>query len=95
MSFVDTNQDTIWTDTDIEARVQAIIRSQISAEDEFKAARLGRKVSPTPADYAFIAMVDGVIAAAIAEGQAAKIDAAVVAERVANTPIEGGDNGQV
>ena len=64
----------VWSDADINMRVQAIIRYQVTQEDEMKAARLDRKPSKDSTDIAFIAGVDAVIASAVAEGRQARTD---------------------
>ena len=62
----------VWSDADINMRVQAIIRYQVTQEDEMKAARLDRKPSKDSTDIAFIASVDAVITSAVAEGRQAR-----------------------
>ena len=74
MSFVNLMASDIWSDADINIRVQAIIRGRFSAEDEMKAARLTRKPDASVDDLAFVADVDQVIESAINEGQQARID---------------------
>ena len=64
----------VWSDADINMRVQAIIRYQVTQEDEMKAARLDRKPSKDSTDIAFIAGVDAVITSAVAEGRQARTD---------------------
>ena len=76
MSFVNLLADDVWSGSDIDNRVQALIRSQFTISDELKAARLARKQNPSEGDLAFLAMVDAVISAAVAEGTAAREDMA-------------------
>ena len=73
-SFINLMASDVWTDQDINRRVQALIRSQFTAEDELKAARLARQATKTDAEAAFIASVDAAIASALAEGAAARAD---------------------
>ena len=70
----------VWSDADINMRVQAIIRYQVTQEDEMKAARLDRKPSKDSTDIAFIAGVDAVIASAVAEGRQARTDMTLLDE---------------
>lgn len=80
MSFVNMMGNDRWTDLDINWRVQAIIRSQFTAEDELKAARLARQATKTDSEAAFIASVDSAIAAALAEGHDARADMALLSQ---------------
>ena len=74
MSFIDLYSNTIWTETDISNKVQSIIRSQFSAEDELKASRLSRQSKPSASDMEYINMVDSAIQSAIDQGRAARSD---------------------
>lgn len=78
MSFVNLMASDVWSDADISNRVQAIIRSRFSAEDELKAARLARKPDASSDDLAFVAAVDEVIAQAVAAGRDARADNALL-----------------
>ena len=78
MSFVNMMGNDRWTDLDINRRVQAIVRSQFTAEDELKAARLVRQSSKSGPEIEFIASVDAAIAAALDEGHAARTDMALL-----------------
>ena len=80
MSFVNMMGNDRWTDLDINRRVQAIIRSQFTAEDELKAARLARQATKTDTEQAFIEAVDSAIAAALAEGHDARVDMELLAQ---------------
>ena len=77
-SFVNLMGNDVWSPLDISRRVQAIIRSQFTQEDELKAARLARQATKTDAEAAFIASVDAAIASALAEGAAARSDMALL-----------------
>lgn len=92
-SFVNLMASAVWTDADISARVQALIRGAVSAEDELKAARLSRKTAATADDSAFVERVDGVIAAAVEQGREARADMALLREVLAleagTAPMEG------
>lgn len=70
MSFVDMMANDVWTPTDIDTKVHAMIRSRYSSNDELKAARLSR----SGADPDFVAAVDAWIATCIDEGRAAQDD---------------------
>lgn len=78
MSFVNLMASDVWSDADINNRVQAIIRGQFSAEDELKAARLARKSDANADDLAFVAAVDAVIVEAVEEGRQARADNALL-----------------
>jgi hypothetical protein len=64
----------IWSATDIANKVQAIIRSKVSATDELKAARLYRKESMSDSERAFISACDAAVVDSLAEGKAATED---------------------
>ena len=83
MSFVNLLANDVWSSLDINRRVQALVRTQFTAEDELKAARLARQESRTDADEAFIASVDAAIAAALSEGVAARADMALLTQVMA------------
>lgn len=74
MSFVDMFSNDVWSSTDIDAKVQAMIRSRYSENDELKAARLAR----SGGDPAFVAAVDDWIAACVDEGRQARDDMALL-----------------
>ena len=79
-SFINLMASDVWTDQDINRRVQALIRSQFTAEDELKAARLARQSSKSGPEIEFIASVDAAIAAALDEGHAARTDMALLTQ---------------
>lgn len=89
--FIDMMANDVWSDTDIDAKVQAMIRSRYSPNDELKAARLSRSGD----DPEFVAAVDAWIAQCVAEGRQARDDMAMLtevmqvetAERRLNHPI--------
>lgn len=64
----------VWSESDISLRVQVIIRYEVTAEDELKAARLSRKPSKSLEDSVFISFVDAVITDAIEQGRQARAD---------------------
>ena len=74
MSFIDLYSNVIWSETDISNKVQALIRSQYSAEDELKASRLARQPKPNKSDLDFIAAVDQAIKNAIDQGRQSRND---------------------
>jgi len=74
VNYIDLTSDKVWTDDQINRRLQAVIRSRVSQDDEMKAARLGRKAKKTAADKAFIQSVDDHISASIAEAKAISAD---------------------
>lgn len=74
MSFIDLMQNDIWSNSDIDNKVQALIRSKYSSNDELKASRLARNTNATEADLAFVAEVDTWISESILEGRNAKAD---------------------
>ena len=80
MSFVNLYANDRWSDLDINRRVQALIRTMFTQEDELKAARLDRKAVKSDADTAFIASVDSAVTAALAEGVAARADMALLTQ---------------
>lgn len=80
MSFIDLMANDIWSDGDINNRVQNLIRSRYTAEDELKAARLSRNPDATLSELDFVADVDAVIVASINEGRAAREDMALLHE---------------
>lgn len=83
ISFVNMMASDIWTEADISSRVQALIRAEVSAEDELKAARLSRKAAPSASESAFVERVDGVIASAVEQGRQARADMALLLEVLA------------
>lgn len=74
MSFVDLMANDVWSGVDIDAKVQAMIRSRYSENDELKAARLTRSGD----DEDFVAAVDSWIAQCVAEGRDARGDMALL-----------------
>jgi hypothetical protein len=80
MSFVDMMASDVWSSADIDNKVQALIRSRYSAQDELKASRLARTPNPSETDAAFVASVDAWIAECVAEGRAARADMLVLAQ---------------
>lgn len=79
MSFVNPLLNHLWSDADIADRVQSIIRSTVSAEDEFKAARLARQPVRTDAEQGFVDWVDTAVANALGKGVAARAEMALLA----------------
>jgi hypothetical protein len=77
MSFIDLKANDTWSDGDIERRVNAIIRSKVTAEDELKAARLARSEMDED-ETAFVNSVDEFIRNAIQEGRQAKADMTIL-----------------
>ena len=80
MSFIDLMANDVWSEGDINNRVQNLIRSRYTAEDELKAARLSRKGDATPEEQSFVADVDAVIVSSIEAGRAARADMALLQE---------------
>lgn len=78
MKIVDLMSSEIWSPADIEARVTALIRSRYSADDELKAARLARALTPSAHDLAFIAAVDDWISSCLEAGRQATQDMALL-----------------
>lgn len=75
MSFVDLMQNDIWSSTDIDNKVQALIRSKYSEKDELKASRLARNADDNNADdNLFIVNLDAWISSCIDEGRNARSD---------------------
>lgn len=74
MSFIDMMANDVWSSTDIDAKVQAMIRSRYSENDELKAARLAR----SGGDPDFVAAVDAWIAQCVDEGRQARDDMALL-----------------
>jgi hypothetical protein len=74
MSFVDLMQNDIWSSNDIDNKVQALIRSKYSEQDELKASRLARNTSDNENDTLFITNVDNWISSCIDEGRNARSD---------------------
>jgi hypothetical protein len=73
-SFVNMMANDVWSGADIDAKVQAMIRSRYSDNDELKAARLARSGD----DPEFVAAVDAWIAECVAEGRDAQADMATL-----------------
>ena len=76
MSFIDMMANDVWSESDIGNKVQAMIRSRYSENDELKAARLARSGE----DPAFVAAVDGWIAGCVQQGREARADMALLAQ---------------
>ena len=76
MSFVNLMASDVWSSADIDSKVQALIRSRYSENDELKAARLAR----TGEDPAFVAAVDAWIAECVQQGRDARADMALLAQ---------------
>jgi outer membrane protein assembly factor BamA len=74
MSFVDLMANDIWSDTDINNKVQALIRSKYSEQDELKASRLARNSDISANDLLFIANLDAWISSCVNEGRNARSD---------------------
>lgn len=74
MSFIDMMANDVWSDLDIDAKVQAMIRSRYSPNDELKAARLARSGE----NPEFVAAVDAWIAQCVSEGRQARDDMALL-----------------
>jgi hypothetical protein len=74
MSFIDMYANDVWSGADIDAKVQAMIRSRYSDNDELKAARLARSGD----DPDFVAAVDAWIAECVQEGRDAQADMATL-----------------
>jgi hypothetical protein len=74
MSFVDMMANDVWSNADIDAKVQAMIRSRYSENDELKAARLTRSGDGSD----FVAAVDSWISQCVAEGRDARDDMALL-----------------
>lgn len=70
MSFIDMMANDVWSSADIDAKVQAMIRSRYSDNDELKAARLSRNGD----DPTFVAAVDAWIADCVQQGRDARAD---------------------
>lgn len=80
MSFVNLPGNDVWSQADIDNKVQALIRSRFSATDELKAARLARASSPSADELAFVEAVDGWVAECVEAGRQAKQDMALLAQ---------------
>lgn len=80
MSFIDLMQNDVWSSTDIDNKVQALIRSKYSQQDELKASRLARTTNATLADTAFVAEVDTWIADCVQQGRDAHADMKLLSE---------------
>jgi hypothetical protein len=83
MSFIDLMQNDIWSNTDIDNKVQALIRSKYSQQDELKASRLARTANATEEEISFVAAVDTWVAACVQEGRDARKDMKVLLEVLA------------
>lgn len=80
MSFIEMMASDVWSSADIDNKVQALIRSRYSAQDELKASRLARTPNPSETEAAFVVSVDSWIAECVAEGRAARADMALLAQ---------------
>lgn len=74
MSFINLLENNIWTLTDINNKVQNLIRSKYSNEDEMKAARLSRKQNISNEELNFITELDNWIKYCVEEGNKSKKD---------------------
>jgi hypothetical protein len=74
MSFVNMMSNDVWSDADIDSKVQAMIRSRFTENDELKAARMARNGQ----DPEFVAAVDTWIAHCVEEGRDASLDMGVL-----------------
>jgi hypothetical protein len=83
MIFIDLMQNDIWSNTDIDNKVQALIRSKYSQQDELKASRLARTANATEEEISFVAAVDTWVAACVQEGRDARKDMKVLLEVLA------------
>jgi len=79
-SFVNLMASDVWSSADIDSKVQALIRSRYSENDELKASRLARKPDQSESDLAFVAGVDAWIAECVQQGSDARSDMALLAE---------------
>lgn len=79
-SFVNLMASDVWSSGDIDNRVQALIRSRYSENDELKASRLARKPDQSESDLAFVAGVDAWIAECVQQGSDARADMALLSE---------------
>ena len=79
MSFVNLMANDVWSLVDIDHKVQALIRSKYSTNDELKAARFDRKGPPSTPETAFVTGVDTWITSCISQGTQAKLDNALLA----------------
>ena len=80
MSFVNLYGNDVWSVQDINNRVQSMIRSKYSAEDELKASRLARKTDRSEEDELFIMSIDEWILQCLEEGKQAVVDNALLVE---------------
>ena len=85
MSFVNMMGNDVWSLVDIDNKVQALIRSKYSTNDELKAARFSRKGQRAAPETAFITGVDTWVTSCVAQGTQAKLDSALLA---ATLPLE-------
>ena len=76
MSFIDLMASDAWSAADIDNKVQAMIRSRYSENDELKAARLARSGD----NPAFVAEVDRWIADCVQQGRQARADMALLSQ---------------
>lgn len=74
MSFIDMMANDVWSEADISNKVQAMIRSRYSENDELKAARLARNGG----NSAYVAEVDQWIADCVQQGREARADMALL-----------------
>lgn len=80
MSFIDLMANDVWSSSDIDNKVQSLIRSRYNQQDELKASRLARTTNATLADMAFVAEVDAWIAACVQQGRDAYMGMKLLAE---------------
>lgn len=74
MSFVNLMGNDLWSESDIDNKVQAMIRSRYSENDELKAARLARCESPSGDELNFVSALDSWVAECVANGRQARKD---------------------
>jgi hypothetical protein len=74
MSFIDLMANDVWSNHDIDNRVQALIRSRYTQQDELKASRLTRTTNTSQEEIAWISDVDTWIATCIQSGRDARQD---------------------
>lgn len=80
MSFINMMASDVWSSADIDNKVQALIRSRYSAQDELKASRLARTPNASETEAAFVVSVDSWIAECVAEGRSARADMNLLAQ---------------
>jgi hypothetical protein len=94
MSFIDLTAREVWSNIDIDNKVQALIRSKYSVMDEMKAARLSRQSECSADDLLFISSVDSWITECIQQGKEARIDNQKLIEMIQLEEAPSDDNQQ-